>query len=133
MLNNEKFITRLQNILEEYDLTASAFAEKIDVGRSSISHILSGRNKPSLEFIMKINTVFPEIDLYWLLKGAAREQNQPLTSEGVPESPSVVSPEPLPREKEEILLSKQAPTGTKEIERIIILYKDGRFKDYDPF
>ena len=50
MINTTEFNTRLKNILDYYGLTASGFANIIKIQRSSISHILSGRNKPSLEF-----------------------------------------------------------------------------------
>jgi transcriptional regulator with XRE-family HTH domain len=45
------------------------FADKIGVQRSSLSHLLSGRNKPSLDFILKILDVFPDVDLYWMING----------------------------------------------------------------
>lgn len=64
MLNN-----RIQEILQKYQLSASNFAEKIGVPRSSISHIISGRNKPSLDFVLKTVEAFPEVDLHWLLYG----------------------------------------------------------------
>ena len=51
-------IERLKLILDYYNLSASSFADKIDVPRSSISHLLSGRNKPSLDFIIKVETAF---------------------------------------------------------------------------
>lgn len=69
MVNIEDFIKRLELLLEYYNLSASAFADKIDVQRSSISHLLSGRNKPSLDFILKVIEVFPDVDLYWILNG----------------------------------------------------------------
>ncbi len=69
MINTSEFNTRLKKILDYYGLSASAFAEVITVQRSSISHILSGRNKPSLDFITKVLNAFPEIDLLWLLSG----------------------------------------------------------------
>ena len=69
MVNSEEFSNRLQKIFEYYDLNASAFADKIDVGRASISHLLSGRNKPSLDFVMRVVKTFPEVELYWLLNG----------------------------------------------------------------
>ena len=85
MLNNELFGKRLQLLMDYYALSASAFADKLSIGRSSISHILSGRNKPSLEFVLKIVDVFDEVDLDWLLygKGAFPKkeiQNIPSTS-----------------------------------------------------
>ena len=67
MINTNKFIKQLNKIMDYYGLSASAFAELIQVQRSSISHILSGRNKPSLDFILKLNTAFPDVNLYWLL------------------------------------------------------------------
>ena len=69
MVNNASFAKRLQKICDEFELSAAAFAEKVSVGRATISHILSGRNKPSLDFVMKVTTTFPEVDLDWLLYG----------------------------------------------------------------
>ncbi|WP_370098658.1 helix-turn-helix domain-containing protein, partial [Xanthomarina gelatinilytica] len=69
MINNEEFSKRLQKVMDYYNESASSFAEKIGVQRSSISHILSGRNKPSLDFVLKVLSSFPEVELYWLLNG----------------------------------------------------------------
>jgi len=65
----DNFVNRLEFLLNNFDHTASSFADKIGVQRSSLSHLLSGRNKPSLDFILKINDAFPELSLEWLLKG----------------------------------------------------------------
>lgn len=60
---------RITKVIEYSNLTSSEFADEIDVQRSSISHITSGRNKPSLEFIIKIKSRFPEIHWDWLVTG----------------------------------------------------------------
>ena len=60
---------RISKVIEYSGLTPSEFADEIDVQRSSISHITSGRNKPSLEFIIKIKARFPEILWDWLVTG----------------------------------------------------------------
>ncbi|MBK1896837.1 helix-turn-helix transcriptional regulator [Chryseobacterium paridis] len=60
---------RISKVIEYSRLTPSEFADEIDVQRSSISHITSGRNKPSLEFIIKIKSHFPEILWDWLVNG----------------------------------------------------------------
>ena len=60
---------RFTKILEYSGFTASEFADEIDVQRSSISHIITGRNKPSLEFIVKIKNRFPEIRWDWIILG----------------------------------------------------------------
>ena len=54
MLNIDIFIKRLKEVMENHHLNAAGFAEKIGVQRSSVSHILSKRNKPSLDLILKI-------------------------------------------------------------------------------
>ena len=56
MVNIDDFIKRLEIILDYYNLTASSFADKINVQRSSLSHLLSGRNKPSLDLVQHITT-----------------------------------------------------------------------------
>ncbi len=71
-MNETDFIKRLEQIFQNYGLTASSFADKINVQRSSISHLLSGRNKPSLDFILKIIEVYPEIDMLWLCTGKGK-------------------------------------------------------------
>lgn len=60
---------RISKVIEYSKLSSSEFADEIDVQRSSISHITSGRNKPSLEFIIKIKSRFPEILWDWLVTG----------------------------------------------------------------
>jgi transcriptional regulator with XRE-family HTH domain len=65
----ENFNKRLLYILESNDLSASQFATKIGVQRSSVSHVLSGRNKPSLDFLIKISDSFENISIDWLVKG----------------------------------------------------------------
>jgi len=69
MVNIEDFIKRLETILDYYSLTASSFADKISVQRSSMSHLLSGRNKPSLDFVLKVTEEFPDVELEWFLNG----------------------------------------------------------------
>lgn len=69
MINTDDFIKRLENILDYYNISASVFADKIGVQRSSLSHLLSGRNKPSLDFVLRVTDNFPDVDLYWLLNG----------------------------------------------------------------
>jgi len=58
---------KIQLILKTKNISASKFADEIGVQRSSISHILSGRNNPSLDFIQKILKKFPDINSDWLM------------------------------------------------------------------
>jgi len=62
-------LNRIQRVIDYYKLTSSAFADKIGVPRSTISHILSGRNNPSLDFVTKTLDSFPQVNTDWLIKG----------------------------------------------------------------
>jgi len=79
---------RISKVIEYSKLSSSEFADEIDVQRSSISHITSGRNKPSLEFIIKIKSRFPEILWDWLVNG----DGEMLKSE-LPETENIKSDE----------------------------------------
>ena len=135
MVNVEEFTNRLNQIMEYYDLSAASFADKIDVGRSSISHLLSGRNKPSLDFVMKIVTAFPEIELYWLLNGKGDFPKK--TVQQQKEEPAKV---PLRQKEAQDLFSTSSPPPEKEnataspskiIKKVVILYTDGSFDAYE--
>lgn len=64
-----EFNDRITKVIEYTELSPAEFAEEIGVQRSSISHIISGRNKPSLDFIMKIKNKFPDLEWDWLING----------------------------------------------------------------
>lgn len=65
----KKMINRINLILQAKNITAKQFAEEIGIQPSGMSHILSGRNNPSLEFVNKVIRRYPEIDANWLLLG----------------------------------------------------------------
>jgi len=132
MVNTDDFIKRIEKILDYYNLTASSFADKIGVQRSSISHLLSGRNKPSLDFILKILDVFPEIDLYWILngKGSFPKNNEELTISYPPISSDTEDKQSNHPEKDDTIIEMKS--GNETIERIVIFYKNGHFKEYRP-
>ncbi|KOP36997.1 XRE family transcriptional regulator [Flavobacterium sp. WLB] len=152
MVNIDDFVKRLEIILDYYGLNASSFADKIGVQRSSMSHLLSGRNKPSLDFVMKILDVFPEVDLYWILVGKGnfpKSENetvpnfQNINSDSPSSSNENYSGEDLftPLNKEENKSPIKSLIETKksnlsfeedEIEKIVIFYKNGTFKAYVP-
>ena len=71
MLSHYEIISRIRKIISDNNLSNSSFADRIGVARSSISHILSGRNNPSLDIIIKILHSFDEINADFLLKGEA--------------------------------------------------------------
>jgi len=139
MLNSQDFAQKLEHILSYYQLTASSFADKIGVQRSSISHLLSGRNKPGLEFVIKIVDCFPEVDLYWFLMnvGTFPKSEKVEKKEFVqPNEAKITQPEEVVYEQKASPITIEQPNLKKvepdSIEKIIILYKDGSFKKYNP-
>jgi hypothetical protein len=117
------------------------------VQRSSISHLISGRNKPSLEFIQKILSRFPEVNTEWLLNGFGemlKDGSSPVTgslqfetsSGGMEEivgKPEESAPEPVKRESPRISPKKKTvESEDREVEKIIYLYKDKTFREYYP-
>jgi len=64
-----EIVDRIKKIMIERKMTASDLSKKIDVQKSSISHILNGRNKPSLDFVVKLSHSFNDINIDWLING----------------------------------------------------------------
>lgn len=121
-----KIVERLKKLLIYYNLSASNFADKIDVPRSSISHLLSGRNKPSLDFIMKVVENFEDVDLNWIVYGKGNFPKK-ITKEKTP----IIAPTLFTKnEKPNIQKKEKINSTNKSIKKIIILYTDGTFEDY---
>jgi len=145
-----KMKQRIEQIMRHYNLTAAQFATEIGIQRSALSHIMSGRNKPSLDFVLKVKHRFNEINTDWLLLGKGRiiaveqkNDSNELAGNMISESKDDVSGEVLIQskvEKEAIkpksIGKKKSPSsddnGDSEIEKIIFFYKNGEFKAYNP-
>ncbi len=137
MVNSTDFGKRLQVILNYYGISATDFSNQISVNRSTISHLLSGRNKPSLDFVMKVLEKFPEVELYWILNGKGNfpskknknsstsiiNEKTPKIDTSLKNTENVENESPLPSN-----ISKNL--NEDNIDRIIIFYKDGSFKSY---
>ncbi len=140
MVNTSEFTKRLEKICEEHDLSSAALAEKIDVGRATISHIMSGRNKPSLDFVMKVVASFPDVDLYWLLNGKGSYPKKNVSGNDSLASKEITTPEKsvssqhpessstTPEFEKNIKLAG----NTAGIKRVVIFLDDGTFESYEP-
>jgi transcriptional regulator with XRE-family HTH domain len=130
---------QIQEILRREDLTSSQFADKIGVQRSSVSHVISGRNKPGFDFIHKILDAFPGISAEWLITGYGDMYKQRKVPGALFDGPfSETSPA-----KEEPKLSPKVETAglksvsqepvklmKREVERVIVFYTDKTFREY---
>lgn len=139
-MNDELTINnRIQQIMQEKQLSNAAFADLIGVKRSSITHILSDRNKPSLDFLYKLLETFNDIDANWLLKGEKQENPRTVLKsqqELFPEISSisqnqaqqVVSQQNIPIQQAQ----EYKPSMPKKIEKIVTFYSDKTFAEYVP-
>ena len=142
---------RIRSFLDKENKSSSQYAEEVGVQPSGISHILSGRNKPSLDFVLKMLATYKFINTDWLLFGKGEmyknEENPTLFINNEPESDisenNKIEIGGLFDTGERIVdkandekgesYNKDADTNVNErfSERIIIFYPDGTYKEYN--
>ena len=154
-----KFSKQLQKIMHHFGLSTTELADKILVPKATISHLISERNKPSLEFIMKLHTTFPTLNLEWLIyekepflvteihqKTSEKNQNKTDVLDEILEIETVneIENENESENKKEEIEPKNINQNitenpknilsfqSKEIDCIVIFYNDGSFKKYNP-
>lgn len=151
---------RIQRIIDSEGLTPARFAEILGVQRSAISHILTGRNKPSFELINKLLTSFPAISADWLITGKGEmrkivvqrslfddlEQMGNVKSEVKKDDQPTSIPDknekftnvnigyqPINNDKQtDVTTQAEVVHLPKAISRVMVLYDDGTFDTYTP-
>jgi transcriptional regulator with XRE-family HTH domain len=126
-------IARIKQIMQEKALSPSIFADEIGVQRSAISHILSERNKPSLELVQKILLRFKDIDANWLIFG---ENKADL---GV-YNPAETDKMGLAKESSNLKVNEKDYLADfnkaekldkhKRVQKVVLLYSDGTFEEF---
>ena len=81
----------------------SQFSKIIGINRSTLSHILAGRNSPSLDVLEKILENFSYIDPDWLLRGRGSMERDVI----------------LPKVNQE-----------KRVDKIVVFYSDNSFDEF---
>jgi transcriptional regulator with XRE-family HTH domain len=138
---------KLEYLLREKQLTATSLARLLEIQPSGISHIMSGRNKPSFDLVVKILSAFPDINPDWLLldsdevyrRGEAPASSalfgfDDLGSENEPSLGSEKNIEFSEGKTEVQNLPMQnffsERNSGKAVDRIVILYADGTFESF---
>ena len=93
---------RLNIWMKNRGLKSSVLADSIGVNRATISHILSGRNKPSIDFLEKLLNVYPNINANWLISGIGYMENK---------------------------FEKKAELISKRIGKVVVFYDDNSFEE----
>ena len=100
---------RLLQFLQAQDITQTQFADTLAVARGSVSHILSGRNKPGYDFLESLLLHYPELNLDWLLTGKGSMYRE--------KTPEIAAAAPLP---------------ARSATRMLVFYDDGTFQEFLP-
>lgn len=142
---------RIAHIMRAKNLKASDFAALLGIQPSGVSHILAGRNKPSLEFVKKIKEVFPEYNLDWIIFGTgpittsepfnnsptSTQNPVPRIEDTIPfdfETEADIDTDPL---SDSLSLSDQNQlskpnVNNNAVKSMLVLYEDGTFETYLP-
>jgi len=144
-MENSEMKDRIAHIIRAKNLTAAEFALRLGIQPSNISHLLSGRNNPSLDFVKKLKETFPEYSLEWIIFGrgpiTVSEPFAPVTPiEPVSTDTYVEIPvEPMAEETlfdqpkaEEKRLDQLMPSPTGNLKQIILVYSDNSFEQLSP-
>ena len=140
---------RLRILMDNYELSSSQFADKLEIQRSAISHLLSGRNKPSILILEKIIRHFPDVDINWLIMGKGNIlKNTPPEQTAKEDSTLEFSREQTINfeednsiqsvEKEEViddveqLYQSQPAKKNIPVEKIILIFQDNTFEVLQP-
>ena len=141
---------KLLNLMKSEQLTASKLAELLDIQPSGISHILSGRNKPSFDLVQKILRRFPRINPDWLLLDKD-EMYRTIDIEPQPATSQSISTEELDETMQQSTVSGMTTPATNStsastpaqqiaaayapkngnVKRVIILFDDHTFESYE--
>lgn len=123
---------RIFTFLQDNNLSASEFADKIGVQRSSISHILSERNKPSIDFFQKMLAVYPHVDAHWLLTGKKTTEASQNIQASLFDQVNVVKSKNEEKQISSDENKEKKHLVTKEVIQIVTFYNDSTFSIYTP-
>jgi len=119
-MNKKIILNRIKKIIEENNLSNSEFAEKIGIPKSSVTHLLSERNNPSLDIIIKISEAFEDISTDYLIFG---QENQ---SES-----TIQDPNTLFSELEQGISEDSVKDSNNKVKSIILIYENNKFEQID--
>lgn len=145
---------RIKLIMEKENLTPAKFADRLQINRAIVSHILSGRNNPSLEVVTRILSEMNYLQPEWLLNGTGRMYKDGFDAEDIPKEPDLFSQQQEFVSGESVRTEKWKETELKErvnhrqpaeyktvdsvktvdrkITQIIIYYNDNTFETFIP-
>ena len=144
-MENSEMKDRIAHIIRAKNLTAAEFALRLGIQPSNVSHLLSGRNNPSLDFVKKLKETFPEYSLEWIVFGrgpitesepfALAPSSEPVAEAIVQEktAESLVGGTLFDQpQDEEPMMELPQPSPTVTLKQIILVYSDNTFEQITP-
>ena len=143
----EEVANRIQQIIKSRGISNSEMADSIGLPRPILSHILSGRNKPSLAVIQKITETYSDIDVKWLLVGKESqpfitqekeiqvenvELKQKLQTEDATNTVAPESIEPIQKNEPNTIINPAISSNSNEVTQIVHYFANGTFKVFTP-
>ena len=127
---------RIKQYMDYKSISAGELSSLIDVQRSNISHILNGRNKPGASFIEKLLINFPDLNARWLFTGegdmiAGEETTAKDNNKNSQIDLFSSTAETKQQPDTSIRATKDIDNDNKPVERVILLFKDGTFTDFN--
>ena len=132
---------RISQLITKVNISPSALSKDIGIQRSTLSHIVNGRNKPSLDLLQKLKTRYPKLSLDWLIMGMGEmfadnhtvieQQELPLEEKTLPktELPSTIIEKPTEPLKQPSYPLSDTHTHSSSPE-LIVLKPDGTYISY---
>lgn len=138
---------KIEYLLRAGNYTATSLARLLDIQPSGLSHILSGRNKPSFDLVVKILRAFPDVNPDWLLLDSDQVYRNPTATElvaaqsfddnnseaaslfGAPQN-NQISESKNEEKNEQPSIFAASSNCEKSVERVIVLYSDKSFDSY---
>lgn len=138
-MENTEMKDRIAHIIRAQNLTAAEFALRLGIQPSNISHLLSGRNNPSLDFVKKLKETFSEYTLDWIIFGRGPmtvsepfaplrpvDQHAPLPSQEEKNEPELT--DSIIFNQDHAVISTVSLPHSDEIKQMILVYKDNTFE-----
>jgi transcriptional regulator with XRE-family HTH domain len=119
-MNKKNILNRIKKIISDNNLSNSEFAEKIGIPKSSVSHLLSERNNPSLDVIIKISEIFEDISTDYLIFGYKSDKE-------IPTEPLNNLFDDLNKETSK----DSVKDSNNNIKSIILIYENNKFEQID--
>jgi transcriptional regulator with XRE-family HTH domain len=123
-----EILDRIKMVMKMNQLNAASFADRIGVQRSNVSHVLTGRNKPSLDFIEKMLIQFPKVNASWLISGQI-QQTDVITS--VKENENLIT-NVNQNKNTNVNREIASKLSDKRIVKMITFYEDFTFDEFRP-